>query len=57
MSKVEAQTERLSQVADRAVSQTSPEEHTADAKSLAELVSHLNAMISVFTIERKRDSE
>jgi methyl-accepting chemotaxis protein len=52
IAEIEAQAVTLSDVAERAVSHTSDEERVVDAETLAELASNLNAMISVFTIER-----
>jgi methyl-accepting chemotaxis protein len=47
---LEAQAETLAEFADRAVSHTSAEERTADAETLSELASTLNAMISIFKL-------
>jgi methyl-accepting chemotaxis protein len=54
---IDAQAEVLSDFAERAASHTSADEQTADAETLAEMASSLNAMISVFTIERHQDGQ
>lgn len=55
IAEIQAQAEMLSEFAERAVSHPSADDRTTDAKTLAEMASNLNAMISVFTIERRRD--
>jgi methyl-accepting chemotaxis protein len=54
---IDAQAELLSDFAERTASRTSVDEQTAAAETLAEMASNLNAMISVFTIDRNVDRQ
>jgi methyl-accepting chemotaxis protein len=55
VAELDAQAERLSEFAEQAVSHTSADARSADAKTLAEMATNLTAMISLFTIERTED--
>ena len=57
IAEIEAQAATLSEFAERAASYTTADDQTVQASTLAELASNLNAMIGVFTIEQRRDSQ
>ena len=57
IAELDTQAETLSDFAEGAVSHTSADEWTADAKTLAEMASNLNAMTSMFTIDRHDDHQ